>query len=152
MDRPPPPGPGRRIGPPVKQADPTLPELFGIGPETAGQLLASARDNPERMWSERAFVHLAGAARISTTSGRTHRHRLNRGGDRAATNALHTIVLVRMRFDERIRAYVERRTTAGLSKTDIMRCLKRIGAREVHHAPGSPPATHITQNNPAPAA
>lgn len=65
------------------------------------------------MWSERAFAHLAGVAPIPASSGRTHRHRLNRGGARAANNALHTIVLVRMRFDERTRAYVECRTKGG---------------------------------------
>ncbi|XXZ47582.1 transposase (plasmid) [Streptomyces cavourensis] len=62
------------------------------------------------MQSEGAFAHLAGVAPIPASSGRTHRHRLNRGGDRAANNALHTIVLTRMRFDERTRAYAARRT------------------------------------------
>lgn len=104
------------------------------------------------MRSERAFAHLAGVAPIPASSGRTHRHRLNRGGARAANNALHTIVLVRMRFDEHTRAYVERRTKEGLSKKDIMRCLKRLVAREVHRALTSTPATHITQNALAPAA
>ncbi|MEU9267276.1 transposase [Streptomyces sp. NPDC048251] len=110
MDRPPPPGPGRRDRL-AGQA-----ELFGIGPETAGQLPASAGDNPERMRSERAFVHLAGDARIPTSSGGTHRHRLNRGGDRAANNALHTIVLVRTRFDERTGACGERRTKGAVQE------------------------------------
>jgi transposase len=118
------------IGPLVEQAAPALLELFGIGPETAGQLLVSAGDNPERMRSEGAFAHLAGVAPIPASSGRTHRHRLNRGGDRAANNALHTIVLTRMRFDERTRAYVERRTKEGLSTAEIIRCLKRYVARE----------------------
>ncbi|MGW0537615.1 transposase [Streptomyces sp. NPDC003032] len=98
------------------------------------------------------FTHLAGVAPIPASSGRAHHRRLNRDGDRAANNALHTIVLVRMRFDERTRAYVERRTKAGLSKKDIMRCLKRIVAREVHRALTNTPATHITQNNLASAA
>ncbi len=138
------------IGPLVKQAAPTLLELFGVSPEIAGQLLTSAGDNPEHMWFERAFVHLAGVAPIPASSGRTHRHRLNRGGDRAANNALHTIVLVRMRFDERTRAYVERRIKEGLSKKDIMRCLERLVAREVYRALTSTPATHITQNDLAP--
>ncbi|MGW0881285.1 hypothetical protein [Streptomyces sp. NPDC002671] len=57
-----------------------------------------------------------------------------------------------MRFDEHTRAYVERRTKRGLSKKDIMRCRKRIVAREVHRALTSTPATHITQNDLAPAA
>uniref|UniRef100_UPI0037DA338B transposase n=1 Tax=Streptomyces chengmaiensis TaxID=3040919 RepID=UPI0037DA338B len=126
--------------------------LFGVSRETACQLLTSAGDNPEHMRSERAFAHLAGVAPIPASVGRTHRHRRNRGGDRAANNLLHTIVLVRMPFDERTRAYVERRTKEGLSKKDIMRCLKRLLAREVYRALTSTPATHITQNDLAPAA
>jgi transposase len=122
------------ITPLVQQAAPELLALFGVGVETAGQLLASAGDNPERMRSEAAFAHLTGVAPIPASSGRTHRHRLNRGGDRAANNALHTIVLVRMRHDERTRTYVARRTKEGLSKKDIMRCLKRFVAREVYRA------------------
>jgi transposase len=140
------------IGPLVKRAGPALLELFGVGPETAGQLLASAGDNPERMRSEPAFAHLAGVAPIPASSGRTHRHRINRGGDRAANNALHTIVLVRMRFDERTRAYVERRTKEGLSKKDIMRCLKRFVAREIYRALTSTPTAGIAQTDLAPAA
>lgn len=140
------------IGPLVKQAAPALLELFGVGPETAGQLLASAGDNPERMRSEGAFAHLAGVAPIPASSGRTHRHRLNRGGDRAANNALHTIVLTRMRFDARTRAYVERRTKEGLNKKDIMRCLKRFVARQVYRALTSTPTEPITQTDLAPAA
>ncbi|MFE7590759.1 IS110 family transposase [Kitasatospora sp. NPDC057512] len=140
------------IGPLVKQAAPQLLALFGVGSETAGQLLASAGDNPERMRSEAAFAHLAGVAPIPASSGRTHRHRLNRGGDRAANNALHTIVLVRMRYDERTRAYVARRTKEGLSKKDITRCLKRFVAREVYRALTSTPSTKITRTDLAPAA
>ncbi|MGW4034418.1 IS110 family transposase [Streptomyces sp. NPDC004838] len=140
------------IGPLVSRAAPVLLGLFGVGPETAGQLLASAGDNPERMRSEAAFAHLAGVAPIPASSGRTHRHRLNRGGDRAANNALHTIVLVRMRFDERTRAYVERRTREGLSKKDIMRCLKRFVAREVYRALTCTPTERNSQNDLAPAA
>lgn len=140
------------IGPLVKQAAPALLELFGVGPETAGQLLASAGDNPEQMRSEGAFAHLAGVAPIPASSGRTHRHRLNRGGDRAVNNALHTIVLTRMRYDERTRAYVERRTNQGLSKKDIMRCLKRFVAREVYRALTSTPSEPVTQIDLTPAA
>ncbi|MCX4790306.1 transposase [Streptomyces sp. NBC_01221] len=139
------------LGPLVQQAAPALLELFGVGPETPGQLLASAGENPERMRSEAAFAHLAGVAPIAASSGRTHRHRLNRSGDRAANNALHTIVLTRMRFDERTRAYVERRTEEGLSKKD-MGCLKRFVAREVYRALTSTPTERITRTDLAPAA
>lgn len=134
------------------RAAPELLALFGVGPETAGQLLASAGDNPERMRSEAAFVHLAGVAPIPASSGRTHRHRLDRGGDRAANNALHTVVLVRMRHDERTRAYVARRTKEGMSKKDIIRCLKRFVAREVYRVLTSSPTRQTRQTDLAPAA
>lgn len=104
------------------------------------------------MRSEAAFAHLAGVAPVPASSGRTHRHRLNRGGDRAANNALHTIVLVRVRYDERTRAYVERRTREGLSKKEIIRCLKRAVAREVYQALTHTPTTRIAQNDLTPAA
>ncbi|MET7453801.1 transposase, partial [Streptomyces sp. NPDC005574] len=65
-----------------------------------------------------------------------NRHRLNRGGDRQANRALHTIVLVRMRHDQRTRDYVAKRTAEGMTKKDIVRCLKRFVAREVYrHLP-----------------
>jgi transposase len=61
----------------------------------------------------------------------TQRHRLNRGGDRDANSALHLAVITRMRTDERTKAYVTRRTAEGLSKREIIRCLKRYLAREL---------------------
>lgn len=79
---------------------PLLLELPGVGVEVAGQLLVTAGDNPERLRSEASFAHLCGAAPLPASSGRTDRHRLNRGGDRAANNALYTIVLSRLRYHE----------------------------------------------------
>nr|WP_246016974.1 IS110 family transposase [Micromonospora pisi] len=113
---------------------PRLNALLGVGPDVAGQLLATAGDNPDRLHSEAALAHLCGAAPIPASSGRTNRHRLNRGGDRAANKALYTIALCRLRHDPRTRAYTERRTTQGLSKKEIIRCLKRYIIREVHTA------------------
>jgi transposase len=118
---------------------PTLVALPGVGVDTAGQLLVTAGDNPQRLRSEAAFAHLCGTAPIPASSGRTHRHRLNRGGDRRANNALWRIALVRMRCHPPTRAYVQRRTKQGLSKLDIMRCLKRYIARELYHHLTSPP-------------
>ena len=107
----------------VSAAAPTLLALPGVVVDTAGQLLVTAGDNPQRLRSEAAFAHLCGVAPIPASSGRTHRHRLNRGGDRQANNALWRIALVGMRCHPPTRAYVERRTKQGLSKLDIMRCL-----------------------------
>ena len=99
--------------------------------EIAGQLLVTAGDNPERLRSEAGFAMLCGAAPLPASFGKTQRHRLNRGGDRLANSALHLAVIVRMRMDERTKAYVARRTAEGRSKLEIIRCLKRYLAREV---------------------
>lgn len=128
-----------QLAPLVAATAPALLDLFGVGTEVAGQLLITAGDNPERMRSEAAFARLTGAAPLPASSGRTQRHRLNRGGDRQANHALHRIALVRMRWHEPTRAYVARRTSEGLSKMEILRCLKRFIAREVFRALTTPP-------------
>jgi transposase len=124
----------RRLAPVVAKAAPRTSALFGVGPEVAAQLLTTAGDNPSRLRSEAALAHLCGAAPIPASSGNTRRHRLNRGGDRGANHALYTIALCRMRYDQRTRAYVTRRTSQGLSKKEIIRCLKRYIVREVYDA------------------
>ncbi len=119
------------IAPLVEELAPALVRAPGIGVEIAGQLLVTAGDNPDRLRSEAAFAMLCGAAPLPASSGKTQRHRLNRGGDRDANSALHLAVMVRMRADDRTKAYVTRRTADGLSKMEIIRCLKRYLAREV---------------------
>jgi len=121
----------QRISAAVRALAPQTLNVSGVGPQVAAQLLVSAGDNPERLRSEAALAHLCGAAPLPASSGRTDRHRLNRGGDRQANNALHTVVLSRMKSDQRTRDYVARRTKEGLSKKDIMRCLKRAVVREI---------------------
>ena len=108
--------------------------LLGVGVGHAGQLLVTAGQNVERLSSDAAFAHLCGADPIPASSGKTVRHRLNRGGDRQANTALHMIAVVRLRYCPRTRAYAERRTIEGLSKLEIIRCLKRYIAREIYHA------------------
>jgi transposase len=124
----------KRLRPIVARTAPRLSALSGVGADVAGQLLATAGDNPDRLRSEAALAHLCGAAPIPASSGRTDRHRLNRGGDRAANRALYTIALCRMRYHPTTQAYVERRTKQGLNKKEIIRCLKRYIIREVHTA------------------
>jgi transposase len=82
--------------------------------------------------SEAALAALCGVNPLPASSGKTVRHRLNRGGDRQANNALWTIAMVRMRSEPRTRAYVERRTAEGLSNKEIHRCLKRYIIRELY--------------------
>jgi transposase len=124
----------KQIQPVVTKTAPRLCALFGVGPEVAGQLLATAGDNPDRPRSEAALAHLCGVAPIPASSGRKDRHRLNRGGDRAANRALYTIVLCRLRHDPRTQAYADRRAKQGLGKKEIIRCLKRYVVRDVHAA------------------
>jgi transposase len=109
-----------------------LRERFGVGPQTAAELIAVAGDNPERLKSEAALAALCGTSPLQASSGKTVRHRLNRGGDRAANNALWTIAMVRMRSDPRTQAYVTRRTKEGMSNKEIHRCLKCYIVRELY--------------------
>jgi transposase len=84
------------------------------------------------MRTERSFAALCGVSPIPASSGKTNRHRLNRGGDRQANAAIHIVALSRLRSDTKTRAYAARRTEDGLSKRDIVRCLKRYIARELY--------------------
>jgi transposase len=115
----------------VTAINPSLRAAYGVGPDTAAQLIITAGTNPHRLRNEAAFAMLCGTAPIPASSGKTNRHRLSRGGDRAANNALHRIALVRMSSDERTRAYVTAQLAKGRSKLDILRLLKRAIAREV---------------------
>jgi transposase len=115
-------------------AAPATSSLLGVGPDVAGQLLTTAGDNPDRLRNEAAFAHLTGVAPLPASSGNTQRHRLNRGGDRQANSALYRVAIVRMRYHQPTRDYVTRRTQQGLTKREIIRCLKRHIAREIYTA------------------
>jgi transposase len=140
----------------VTQAAPDLLAHVGVGPDTASQLLVTAGDNPDRLHNDASFAALCGASPVRASSGRTDRHRVNRGGDRHANSALWRIVLVRMRYHQPTRDYVARRTAQGLSKREIMRCLKRFVAREllpdIHHALTPSTDDHTPQQTDASAA
>lgn len=117
----------------VRRTAPNLLELEGVGSGVAAVLLVAAGENPQRMRSEASFAHMAGAAPLPTGSGLTSgRHRLNKGGNRQANNALWRVVVVRIRTDPRTKAYLERRTAEGKGKKEIIRCLKRYVAREIY--------------------
>ena len=114
------------------QTSPTLREGFGIGADTAAELLIIFGDTPDRIHAEAAFAKLCGACPIPASSGMTTgRHRLYRGGHRQANAALHRAVIVRMQFHTPTLNYVERRTAEGRPKREIIRCLKRFLAREI---------------------
>ena len=115
----------------VQELAPELIARNSIGHNSAAQLLLTAGDNPERLKSEASFAALCGVSPVPASSGKTVRHRLNRGGDRAANSALHIIAIGRLRTDERTKTYVARRVAEGHSKLEAIRALKRYIAREV---------------------
>jgi transposase len=115
----------------VTEANPALRAAHGVGPDTAAQLIVTAGTNPHRLRSQAAFAALCGAAPVLASSGKTNRHRLSRGGDRSANNALHRIALVRMSNHKPTRDYVQRQIANGRSKMEILRLLKRAIAREI---------------------
>ena len=116
----------------TRSVAPALVNAFGVGPDTAATLLIAAGSNPDRLRTEAAFASLCGVNPIPASSGKTNRHRLNRGGDRQANAALYRIVVVRPRYELRTQAYLRRRTAEGMSKIEVIRCLKRYVAREVY--------------------
>jgi transposase len=117
----------------VDELAPGLTNHYGIGPVSAAQAIVSF-SHPGRCRNEAAFAALAGTSPLPASSGRTVRHRLNRGGDRALNRAVHTIALTRIRSCPRTRTYVARRTAEGKSCREIRRCVKRYIARELYRA------------------
>ena len=117
----------------VAELAPGLMDRHGVGPVTAAQAVVSF-SHPGRCRNDAAFAALAGTCPLPASSGRTVRHRLNRGGDRALNRAVHTIALTRMRSCPRTRAYVARRSAEGKTTREIRRCLKRYIARELYRS------------------
>jgi transposase len=115
----------------VAEANPGLRAAYGVGSDTAAQLMITAGANPHRLHSEAAFAALCGVAPVPASSGKTNRHRLCRGGDRAANNALFRIALVRMSHHQPTKSYVQRQLALGHTRMEILRKLKRAIAREI---------------------
>lgn len=130
----------------VTAANPGLRAAYGVGPDTAAQLLLTAGGNPDRLRSEASFAALCGASPIPASSGKTTRHRLSRGGDRGANGALYRIALVRMSSDPRTKEYAARQREAGLSNKEILRKLKRGIAREVFRLLTTPVAVPTVED------
>lgn len=122
---------------------PRLVAAFGIGPDIAAEMLVTAGSNNSRIRSEAAFAKLCGACPVPASSGTVKRHRLNRGGNRQANAALYRAVVVRMRWHEPTRTYMQRRMAEGLSKREVIRCLKRFVAREVYRLLPEPAVANL---------
>ncbi|EAP6367526.1 IS110 family transposase, partial [Salmonella enterica] len=116
----------------VDELAPELIKRNSVGYECASQLLITAGDNPLRLHSEAGFAALCGVSPVPASSGKKNRHRLNRGGDRAANSALHIIAIGRLRTDTKTQEYIGKRVAEGHSKMEALRCLKRYISREVY--------------------
>jgi transposase len=81
---------------------------------------------------EAAFARCNPTAPKPASSGQTIRHRLSRGGDRQANNALHTIARIRGRHNEQTRAYLDRRISEEKTPRKAMRALKRHISRSLY--------------------
>lgn len=133
----------------VRLRAPTLMAAPGISTGTIAEMLIVLGDNPERIRSEAAFAKLCGVCPIPASSGKTTRHRLNRGGNRQANAALHRVAVVRMRSHPSTKTYVQRRTAEGKSRREIRRCLKRYIAREIFNSLCKPAPRHEEPSNAA---
>lgn len=114
----------------VRSWRPDILTKCGVGPIVAATVLC-AWSHPGRIRNDAAFAMLAGTAPIPASSGMTTRHRLNRSGDRRLNQAIHTIVITRIRVDPETRVYVERRRAEGKTDREIKRCLKRYITRQL---------------------
>jgi transposase len=118
----------------VREKAPDLLKAHGISTITVAELLVLVGDNPERIKSEAALAKLCGVCPIPASSGKTNRMRLNRGENRQANAAIYRVAVVRMRDDERTKAYAARRISEGKTRREIVRCIKRYIVREVYRA------------------
>jgi transposase len=123
----------------VRAWRPDLLGRCGVGPIVAAIVLC-AWSHPGRCPTDAAFAMLGGAAPIPASSGQTVRVRLNRSGDRQLNQALHLVVLTRLRYDPATRAYAERRRAEGKTNREIRRCLVRYVARQLYRLLEAQPA------------
>lgn len=128
----------------VTERAPDLMASHGIATLTVAEMLILVGDDPTRIRSEAAFAKLCGVCPIPASSGKTHRFRLNRGGNRQANAALYRVAIVRMRSHEATLAYVKKRTKDGKSKSEIIRCLKRYIVREIYSQLCAPKTAQIS--------
>lgn len=115
----------------AEAAPPGLLDMCGVGTQTAARLLITIGSNPDRIETEGSLAALCGTSPVDMSSGNQQRHRLNRGGDRQANSALYMITVVRLRYHQPTREYAEKRSLEGLTKPEIIRCLKRYLARDI---------------------
>lgn len=123
----------REIAALVEAKAPALLEITGCGTLTAAKIVSETA-GVEQFSSDAKLARLAGVAPIPVSSGRSDRHRLDRGGNRQLNAAFHRVAVTQGRFDPRARDYLARKQAEGKSRMESLRCLKRLIARAVWQA------------------
>ncbi|HUZ81793.1 MAG TPA: transposase, partial [Gaiellaceae bacterium] len=125
----------RRVG----AVAPGLLDLPGCGAVTAAKLLAEIGPI-SRFKTDAQLARHSGVAPLEASSGKSQRHRLDRGGNRQLNAALYRIAITQSRYHAGARAYLERKQAEGKSKREAIRCLKRLLARTVFNTLKASPA------------
>lgn len=118
---------------------PRLLELPGCAAVTASKLLAEIGP-VDRFKSDAQLARHAGVAPLEASSGKSQRHRLDRGGNRQLNAALYRIAITQARYHAPARDYLERKRSEGKSKREALRCLKRLLIRVVFNTLKNQPA------------
>jgi transposase len=124
----------------VAQVAPQLLAEPGFGPLTAGKLIGEIA-GAQRFANDAKLARAGGIAPIPVSSGKTDRHRLDRGGNRQINTAIHRIAVTRARCHPETRAYIERKRSEGKTNRDAIRCLKRHLTRRIWHLLQTPTPT-----------
>jgi transposase len=120
----------RQLAPLVAALAPRLLAERGCGVLTAAKLIGEVA-GVERFATEAKLARTAASAPIPASSGRTDRHRLDRGGNRQLNCALHRLAVSKARLDPETAGYLARKQAEGKSRREALRCLKRHLARRV---------------------
>jgi transposase len=124
----------------VAASQTSLVDLYGAGDLVAARVLAEVVD-VRRYPTRHAFAAANGSAPIPASSGRTVRHRLNRGGNRQLNRALYTMAITQIRADTDGRAYYRRKRAEGKTGREALRCLKRRLSDQIYKTPCAPTST-----------
>jgi len=122
----------REISGLVAEVAPQLLTEPGFGPLTAAKLIGEIA-GAQRFATDAKLARAGGVAPIPVSSGKTNRHRLDRGGNRQINTAIHRIAVTRARCHPETRDYIERKRSEGKTNREAIRCLKRHLTRRIWH-------------------
>lgn len=127
----------------VGESNTSLIQEVGVGTMTAGKILAETK-GLGMVRSEAGFAMLSGTAPIPASSGKTTRHRLNRGGNRRLNHAIHMVAVSRLRLDPESKKYYERKRSEGKTSKEALRSLKRQIANRIFRCLNQDAAAHAS--------